>query len=58
MSYYRQMEREQEALARELERGNIDNSEYNEAMRDLERDYRDAAHESARDAYEQELDRW
>jgi hypothetical protein len=27
-------------------------------MRDLQRDYRDAAHESARDAYEQELARW
>jgi hypothetical protein len=58
MSYQRQLEREEEALERELESGRIDLHEYTKAMRDLHHDYRESAYESAREAYERELDRW
>ncbi len=53
-----QWDREVEVLERMLEEGRISQDEYNETMRDLERDYRDAARESAQEAYERELERW
>ena len=58
MSLHSQFEREREALERMLEEGRIDNSEFNESMRDLERDYRYMAEDAAREAYESEMDRW
>lgn len=51
-------DREVEALEREMERGDLSREEYRKALRELQRDYRDAAEESARDAYDREIDRW
>ena len=58
MSIQTQLEREQDILAGELENGYIDKDEYTQQMNELERDYRDAAHEAADQAREEELDRW
>ena len=51
-------DREEEQLSRDLEAGNMSVKEYNLAMRDLQRDYRDSARESAQEAYDREMDRW
>ena len=51
-------EREAEILERQLEEGTITPKEFDNFMRELERDYRSAAHEAAQGAYEQELARW
>ncbi len=53
-----QFDREVEDLDRQLEEGCISQAEYNETMRDMERDYRDAAHEAADQAYRTELGYW
>ena len=53
-----QWDREEESLERAYEEGRIDMEEFNEAMRDLQRDRRYAAHEAAQEAYDNELDRW
>jgi hypothetical protein len=53
-----QFDREEDALARDLERGDISQKEYNAAMRELQCDYRLAARESAQNAYDQEVERW
>lgn len=58
MSIERQIEREEEWLLKQFNEGIITREEFNTAMRDLQRDYRDAAHEAAREAYERELDCW
>lgn len=58
MSMERQYERELEGLENELEEGCISQKEYNQRLRDLDRDYREAARESAREAYNNEYDRW
>lgn len=57
MAIKSQLEREEEALERELEEGLITNAEYNKALNELRRDYRAQAEESAREAYDRELDR-
>ncbi len=54
----RQMEREVEQLERDLADGHISQAKFNKEMREMERDYRAAAEESARDAYDREMDRW
>ena len=54
----RQMQREQECLDRDLENGAIDIKEYNQQMRDIEADYRDAARDAADEAYDREMERW
>jgi len=51
-------EREEQALHDAYARGEMTNAELNRALNDLARDYREDAHEAARDAYERELDRW
>ncbi len=51
-------DREAEDLERQLEEGCISQAEYNEAMRDMERHYRDAAHKAADQAYRRELGYW
>ena len=33
-------------------------AEYNKQMNDLQRDYRDAAQDAAREAYEREMENW
>jgi len=53
-----QMEREEMALEQDLAEGRISQTDYNKEMRELQRDYRDAAEESAMGAYRDELDRW
>jgi hypothetical protein len=53
-----QLEREEDALCEDYNSGLISLSEYNKAVNDLHRSYRADAEESARDAYERELDRW
>lgn len=53
-----QYDRECDQIEQALENGHISQSEYNQQMRDLDHDYREAALESARDAYERELERW
>ena len=54
----RQLEREEANLEQELEEGTITQKEYNDAMRELQRNYRAAAEESAQGAYEAEMERW
>ena len=51
-------EREMESLDQDLENGTIDTKEYNRNIREIENDYRDAARESAQEAYDREMDRW
>ena len=53
-----QFDREEKTLERALERGDITQKEYNAALRELHRDYREAARESAQNAYEREMERW
>ncbi len=53
-----QFDFEMEALEDQLESGDITPTEYGRLSRELERDYRDVARESAQDAYDNELDRW
>lgn len=54
----RQFEREETAIQERYERGEITNAEMWEEQRQLQRDYRDAAEEAAREAYEREMDNW
>lgn len=54
----RQLEREEESLERELDEGNISVAEYNREIEELHRDYRAAAEEASRQAYENEMERW
>jgi hypothetical protein len=54
----RQMEREEASLDEALAQGRISKAQYREEMRQLQRDYREAALEAAQDAYERELDNW
>ena len=53
-----QFDFEMEALEEQLEGGEITSKEYGKLSRELERDYRDAARESAQDAYDNELEQW
>lgn len=53
-----QWDREEQQLENELAAGLITRDEYNRQIRELRRDYRAAAEESAHDAYERELERW
>ncbi len=52
------IEREEKQLEKELNEGTITHKEYNQQMRDIQRDYAAQAHEAAREAYERELERW
>ena len=54
----RAMDREEESLYRQLERGEITNEEYSRELRELQRDYREAAREAAENAYRDEAERW
>ena len=51
-------EREEQNLEEMLANEEITLAEYNEQMRELQRDRRDAAHEAAQSAYDAELERW
>ena len=58
MSAQSQYEREEQAIAAAEARGEISHAEAMKQIRELWRDYRAAAQESAQEAYEQELERW
>ena len=52
------IEREEEAIEKALERGEITNAQAVKEINELWRDYRAAAQESAREAADRELERW
>lgn len=58
MSIQSQIEREENQLQRDYDAGLISREQLNKGMRELQREYRDAAHEAAQDAHDQELQRW
>ena len=51
-------EREELAIEEQYEDGLMSPAEYNESIRELQRERRWAAEEAAQDAYDQEMDRW
>lgn len=51
-------DREMEALEKDYENGDCTRSEYLRWRGELEQDYRAAAEDAARNAYEAELERW
>jgi len=51
-------DREEDQLQRDLDRGYITQKEFNKAMSDLRRDYRDAAQDAAQGAYDSEMQNW
>ena len=53
----RWFEKEEDRLTEALNRGEISDQEFSEAMRDLQRELRESAEEAARDAYDREMDR-
>ncbi len=52
------LEKEQELLEEQLQRGEITGEEYNREMREMEREYGAQAEERAQEAYDQEMERW
>lgn len=53
-----QYEREEQQLDDDLSSGRITSAEYTKQLRELQRDYRAAAEESAQGAYDRELGNW
>ena len=58
MSMSSQFEREEDLLCEQYNSGLISQSEYNNEMRELNRDYRAQAQMAAEEAYENEMQRW
>ena len=58
MSIESQMAREEDILCEQLNRGEITQAEFNKEMREMRRDYRAMAEESAQKAYDEEMGRW
>ena len=58
MSTQSQFDREEDDIQRRYAAGEITLAEYNEEMRVLQQDYRGAAEEAAREAYERERANW
>jgi|HubBroStandDraft_1064217.scaffolds.fasta_scaffold183939_1 hypothetical protein len=54
----RQIEREEQDIEAAVERGEMTRVDANRCIRDLWRDYREAARDAARDAYDREMDNW
>ena len=54
----RYFDKQVDILDDELANGMITTQEYNEQVRELERDYREMADQAAQDAYEDERSRW
>ena len=54
----RQIEREEEALEKQYNDGELTLKEFNKAMAELQAEYREAAHEAAQEAYNRELNEW
>jgi hypothetical protein len=53
-----QFEREEDLLCEQYNSGLISQAEYNNEMRELNRDYRAQAQMAAEEAYENEMQRW
>lgn len=53
-----QFDREEQQLSDDYNAGLITREEYNRRMRELQRDYRDAAAEAAEQAYDREMSNW
>lgn len=53
-----QYDREEEQIINDMNAGLISAAEGRKQLRDLQSDYREAAQESAREAYDREMDRW
>jgi len=51
-------DREEQEIEDQHRRGEITIKEYNKEMRDLQRDWRREAEESAQRAYDDEMNRW
>ena len=51
-------EREEEEIIRQAEDGEISQAECSRQLNELYRDYRAAAEEAAREAYDNEMNRW
>lgn len=58
MSMQAQYEREEEAIIEAANRGEISHAEATKEIKELWRDYLEAARESADNAYRNELERW
>lgn len=58
MSLESQLERDEDALIDQLNDGRITRAEFNAEMKLLREGYREAARESAQEAYDRELERW
>ena len=58
MSLRNQFDREMESIERDFENGDMTEKEYRDSIREMERDYREAARESAQEAYYAEYERW
>lgn len=58
MSNLSQYEREEEDIMRRYDEGHITKDQMWEELRELQRDYRQSAEQSAAEAYERELDNW
>ena len=58
MSIESQMQREEDYLCQQYNSGQITQQEFNQQMRELQRDYRAAAQEAAQRAYDNEMERW
>ena len=51
-------EREEEAIIDSAQRGEISNAQMMRELRELRRDYAQAARDAAREAYDREIERW
>ena len=58
MSYQRAFEREEDLLCEQVNSGEITQSEFNGAMRELRSEMRDIANEAASDAYNEVMGGW
>lgn len=58
MSIESQFEREEQSIEDDLANGIISQQEYNNQMRELQRDYRAEAEDSAQQAYDNEMQNW
>lgn len=53
-----QLDSEEQAIADAYNNGDISLAEYNEQMKELQREYRWMAEEAAQEAYDNEMGRW
>lgn len=54
----RQFELEEESLEDQLANGEISQKEFNQVLRDMQISFQAEAEEAAREAYDNEMDRW